>query len=76
LLVTTIEMETGMHLKVAEMGKKAEPMLRLALKIFKKGDRETKKRVIDIPSKHLECRISLGEAMKRLRKLAEEKRLA
>ena len=64
-----------MYPEVAEMRKRSEPMLDLALDLYKRGDRETKERVIDILTMYFECRIGIKKAMKMLEKLGKEKGL-
>ena len=61
-----------MHPKVAEMRRRLEPVLRLALELYERGDRETRDRVATILGKYLNCEMSTREALRRLRRLAEE----
>ena len=75
MLATTIERGSGMHPEVAEMRKRSEPLLRLALDLFKRGDRETKDRVAEVLGRYFNCEISARKAMKMLRELGKEKGL-
>jgi len=64
-----------MHPEVAEMRKRSEPMLDLALDLYKRGDGETKNRVAEVLGKYFNCEISTKKAMKLLEKLGKEKGL-